>query len=46
VSQSELTRGVCGGALALNADGTVSIPTRIGLGVNVDENFIAARRVN
>jgi L-rhamnonate dehydratase len=46
VSQSELTRGVCGGALSLNANGTVTIPTGLGLGVEVDEDFIQARRVN
>ena len=46
VSQSELTRGVCGGALALNDDGTVTIPTGIGLGVDVDEHFVASRRMN
>jgi L-rhamnonate dehydratase len=46
VSQSELTRGVCGGALALNADGTVTIPSGVGLGVEVDEEFVTARRVN
>ena len=46
VSQSELTRGVCGGALSLNADGTVTIPTGVGLGVEVDEDFVAFRRVN
>jgi len=45
VAQSELTRGVCGGALSLNADGTVTIPRGVGLGVEVDEAFIAARRV-
>ena len=45
VSQSALTRGVCGGALQLNSDGTVSIPQGIGLGVAVDEDFIAAHRV-
>ena len=45
VSQSVLTRGVCGGALSLNADGTVTIPSGIGLGVSVDEDFIAAHRV-
>jgi L-alanine-DL-glutamate epimerase-like enolase superfamily enzyme len=44
VSQSALTRGVCGGALSLNSDGTVSIPQGIGLGVTVDEAFIAAHR--
>ena len=46
VSQSELTRGVCGGALSLNEDGTVSIPKGIGLGVTVDEDFVNARRVS
>ena len=46
VSQSELTRGVCGGALSLNADGTVTIPSGIGLGVDVDEDFVASRRMN
>jgi L-alanine-DL-glutamate epimerase-like enolase superfamily enzyme len=45
VSQSSLTRGVCGGALSLNADGTVSIPRGVGLGVEVDEEFVEARRV-
>jgi L-alanine-DL-glutamate epimerase-like enolase superfamily enzyme len=45
VAQSNLTRGVCGGALKLNADGTVSIPRGIGLGVEVDEEFVAAHRV-
>jgi L-alanine-DL-glutamate epimerase-like enolase superfamily enzyme len=45
VAQSALTRGVCGGALSLNPDGTVTIPTGIGLGVEVDEDFIAAHRV-
>jgi L-alanine-DL-glutamate epimerase-like enolase superfamily enzyme len=44
VAQSALTRGVCGGALRLNEDGTVSVPTGVGLGVNVDEEFIAAHR--
>jgi L-alanine-DL-glutamate epimerase-like enolase superfamily enzyme len=46
VAQSPLTRGVCGGALELNADGTVTIPQGIGLGVDVDEDFIARQRVN
>lgn len=44
VSQSELTRGICGGALSLNSDGTVSIPSGIGLGVDVDEQFVSAHR--
>lgn len=46
VAQSVLTRGICGGALKLNADGTVSIPDTPGIGVEVDEDFIAAHRVN
>lgn len=45
VSQSRLTRGVCGGALELNPDGTLSVPTEPGLGVRVNEEFIAAHRV-
>jgi L-alanine-DL-glutamate epimerase-like enolase superfamily enzyme len=46
VAQSQLTRGVCGGTLTLNPDGTVTIPGGVGLGVHVNEDFIAARRVN
>lgn len=46
VSQSPLTRGICGGQLQLNADGTVSLPSGSGLGVAVDEEFVAAHRVN
>jgi len=44
VAQSALTRGVCGGALALNSDGTVTIPRGVGLGVEVDEEFVEAHR--
>jgi L-alanine-DL-glutamate epimerase-like enolase superfamily enzyme len=46
VSQSTLTRGICGGALKLNDDGTISVPDAPGLGVEVDEEFITAHRVN
>jgi L-rhamnonate dehydratase len=46
VAQSPLTRGICGGPLKLNADGTVAIPLGVGLGVDVDEEFVAAQRVN
>lgn len=46
VSQSHLTRGVCGGQLKLNEDGTLNIPQGPGLGVTVDEDFIAKHRVN
>lgn len=43
VAQSPLTRGICGGALTLNTDGTVTIPEGPGLGVAVDEDFVAAK---
>jgi L-alanine-DL-glutamate epimerase-like enolase superfamily enzyme len=46
VSQSRLTRGICGGSLALNDDGTVTIPQGIGLGVTVDEEFVRAHRAD
>lgn len=46
VAQSALTRGVCGGALSLNADGTVTIPRGVGVGVEVDEDFVAAHSVS
>jgi L-alanine-DL-glutamate epimerase-like enolase superfamily enzyme len=45
VAQSRLTRGVCRDKLALNADGTVTIPTSPGLGVTVDEDFVRRHRV-
>jgi L-rhamnonate dehydratase len=45
VSQSPLTRGICGGALSLNPDGTVSLPSGSGLGLSVDEDFIRHHRV-
>jgi len=44
VAQSRLTRGICGGSLTLNPDGTLTIPTGLGLGVAVDEDFVAAHR--
>ncbi|MAE60476.1 MAG: hypothetical protein CMJ49_03865 [Planctomycetaceae bacterium] len=46
VAQSGLTRGVCGGAIGLDDDGTVRVPTGVGLGVEVDTDFIAGHRVN
>jgi L-rhamnonate dehydratase len=46
VAQSKLTRGVCGGALSLNKDGTVSVPDGVGLGFDVDDQFIRAHRVS
>lgn len=45
VAQSPLTRGVCGGALKLNPDGTVTVPDAPGLGVPVDEEFVHAHKV-
>jgi L-alanine-DL-glutamate epimerase-like enolase superfamily enzyme len=46
VAQSRLTRGLCAEHLRLDADGTVTIPTRVGLGVTVDEDFVRHHRVN
>jgi L-rhamnonate dehydratase len=46
VSQSELTRGVARQHFTLNKDGTITIPTTAGLGVDVDKDFIAAHRAN
>lgn len=46
VSQSKLTRGICGGALKLNRDGTVTVPDGLGTGVTVDEDFVKRHRVN
>src|SRR5262245_46122274 len=45
VAQSSLTRGVCGGALSLHADGTVRVPRGVGLGVEVDEQFVKDHQV-
>lgn len=44
VAQSRLTRGVCGGALELNSDGTVDVPDTPGLGVEVDERFVRSKQ--
>ena len=41
VSQSALTRGVTVTDIQLEPDGTVKIPNSIGIGVEVDEAFIA-----
>ena len=46
VSQSTLTRGIAPARFALQADGTIAIPDDIDMGVQVDEAFIAAHRVN
>jgi L-rhamnonate dehydratase len=46
VSQSVLTRGVARAAFDLAKDGTVAIPDLPGIGVEVDEDFVRAHRVN
>lgn len=46
VAQSALTRGIAPASFALAADGTLEIPDAVGIGVSVDEEFIAAHRVN
>ncbi len=46
VSQSPLTKGIARASFDLAEDGTVPIPDTSGIGVDVDEDFIAAHRVN
>ena len=46
VSQSALTRGIASARFVLEADGTIAIPDSVDMGVHVDEDFIAAHRVN
>jgi L-rhamnonate dehydratase len=46
VSQSALTRGITTQPFRLEADGTVAIPDAVGIGVDVDADFIKAHRVN
>ena len=46
VSQSPLTRGITTQPFTLGADGTVAIPDTIGIGVDIDTDFITAHRVN
>ena len=46
VSQSALTRGITTQPFRLESDGTVAIPDAVGIGVDVDEAFIRAHRVN
>lgn len=46
VAQSALTRGIAPASFALAADGTLEIPDAVGIGVSVDEEFVAAHRVN
>ena len=46
VAQSPLTAGIARASFALDADGCVPIPDTPGIGVEVDEDFVAAHRVN
>jgi L-alanine-DL-glutamate epimerase-like enolase superfamily enzyme len=46
VSQSALTRGITTQPFKLESDGTVAIPHAVGIGVDVDADFIKAHRVN
>lgn len=46
VAQSALTKGVAQADFALDADGMLAIPDTVDMGVTVDEEFIAAHRVN
>ena len=46
VSQSALTRGIAPARFTLAANGTISIPDTVDMGVCVDEDFVAAHRVN
>jgi L-rhamnonate dehydratase len=45
VSQSALTRGIAPASFKLDEDGMIAIPDLPGIGVEVDRDFIAARRV-
>ncbi|MFI5910091.1 mandelate racemase/muconate lactonizing enzyme family protein [Dactylosporangium sp. NPDC051541] len=46
VAQSVLSRGVAREHLRLDPDGTVAVPAGPGIGVEVDEDFVRARRLN
>jgi L-rhamnonate dehydratase len=46
VSQSKLTAGIARASFELAEDGTVPIPDTPGIGVEVDEDFVRAHRVN
>ena len=46
VSQSHLTRGIAPAPFRLDADGMVAIPDAVGIGVEVDLDFVQAHRVN
>jgi L-alanine-DL-glutamate epimerase-like enolase superfamily enzyme len=46
VSQSALTAGVARAPFALDGDGTIAIPDQAGIGVSVDEGFVASHRAS
>jgi L-rhamnonate dehydratase len=46
VAQSALTKGIAPAAYALDADGMIAIPDTVDGGAVVDEDFVAAHRVN
>ncbi len=46
VAQSALTKGVASASFALDGEGMLAIPDTVDMGVTVDEEFIAAHRVN
>jgi L-alanine-DL-glutamate epimerase-like enolase superfamily enzyme len=46
VSQSDLTRGIAPAPFRLDEDGMVAIPDAVGIGVEVDTDFVRAHRVN
>ena len=46
VAQSALTSGIAKAPFRLGADGTIEIPDAVGIGVGVDEDFIARHRAN
>jgi L-alanine-DL-glutamate epimerase-like enolase superfamily enzyme len=46
VSQSHLTRGIAPAAFRLDEEGMVAIPAAVGIGVEVDQDFVRAHRVN
>jgi L-alanine-DL-glutamate epimerase-like enolase superfamily enzyme len=46
VAQSALTKGIAAAAYALDSDGMIAIPDTVDGGAVVDEDFVAAHRVN
>lgn len=46
VSQSPLTAGIAPTSLALDAEGCIAIPAGVGIGIEVDTQFVEAHRVS